>query len=221
MTILDSMAVTRRVVRTAVVSPDSAFGRACRHTLTDGQYHQLLDDGYTTHSFAHEKTLAFALRMQQIGELVQADIDVIDLSCREIIGFRDFIVLGEEKARMYQAVLMPTQLNAKAQEVLVAAGFSPEEFEPSRFFEFRGATGFLAVYLRDPYRQKSGFNGLSQIMMSTAMRIIKGLGVNVVELNDLGDPLMPKARERLIAHYQQAFGAEIVDRSFGDMVIRI
>jgi len=190
-----------------VAAAGNKFWKRTKPTLTEPGFRQLM----------------ISFRAVDLGRSVRANIDVIDLGKKQVVAINDFVIFGDEYADIYQLVIIPPEsFSLQAQKVLLEAGFTADQFEANRINELHWTPGQLAFWIRGEYRKQNdpNFCGLSQVLMSTAARIIKGLGVNTIKVTDIGDRL-DGSRQKLMNHYQSAFGAEVENEVFGEMIIRI
>jgi hypothetical protein len=79
-----------------------------------------------------------------------------------------------------------------------------------------------AYWIRPEYRKKNTDDNkeLFHILMSTAFYFVKGLLVNRLEIRGVGGHNQI-AREKLFRHLSKEFGAEVIDRAAGNMIIEL
>lgn len=218
--------VGAKVSRQVTYAAGTPFWKACRRALTRPEFNRLMDDGFCWHKFPNGQDLLFTFRAQDDGLLVQSNLDVIDPRIKKVVARLDFrVFLEQQRASMDTMVLLPlTGFSAQAQDVLLQAGFTFAEIIPLVFADSRCISKDNEAFcIREEYRAKStpGFVGLSHVLVSTAVRIVKGLGVDRIDSEQVGNPSIPGSRAKLISYYIREFGAEVVDAARGDMVIRI
>ncbi len=216
--------VTARVRKNVEFTPGTPFWKACKRALKKPEFNQLMDKGFCFHKFGGERDLMLTFRAQLVGRLLQANIDVIDPHTKQVVGIFDFEVLGEDEVRACELVIMPqAAFSNPAQEALLQAGFDAEQILPYNFVPLRWPPGQVAFWIREGYRQQddTGFDGLSHVLMSTAVRIAKGLGISRFVLDDVGDPFEGDSRLTMIDYYTREFGAEVASEEHGQLLIRI
>ena len=196
--------------------------------LPPSDFYQLIDRGYCYYKFRNNRDLLFVLRAQKsAGTTVQVNVDAIELSGRRLVALIDFEIFTAKRSAVMEAQvnLDQAELTPEAKQVLLASGFSRAELDPSSYINFRwlpAEDALAAFWIRAGYRGKAnaGDNGLSHILMSTALRFIKCFGVSVVELREIGNDNVAGNRAKLRGYYAREFGAKTVDQP-ENMVIEL
>lgn len=216
-----------KVIHRPAYERGSIFWRSCRAALKNPDFNKLLTSGYCFHKFPNGQDILLTLRAQQLGSLTQVNIDAVDPGTKTVIGILDLQIFagrGSElpKAEIHQMIIMPqTGFTTEAQAALMTAGFTAEEILPYNFVKARWSEGQVAFWIREGHRNKdkSGLTDLSHVLMSTAVRIVKGSGINEIVLDEVGEPDF--SQDILIRYYSTNFGAQVTDEHFGEMVIKI
>ncbi len=204
-----------RVVKNVAFAPGVPFWRACQGSLSAPEFNQLVDLGYCFHKFPNGIDLMFTFRAEQEEEKINVSLDVFDLAAKTLVGILDFDVKLGQGATMHRRLeLWESLFSEGAVRELVRAGFPADDLGPGQML--RQMNFNEAFQIRPDYQQREGqgFDHLSHVMMSTAIRVSKGLGVDILILVEVD-------AGRLQNYYEREFGAEFVGERFGWGMLRI
>lgn len=220
--------IARRVNREVACS-NRAISTRHEQALKKEAFDQLMERGYCFYK-SGSTDLMVTFRAQESGGTIKVNLDVIDPRAKRVVGILDFEVIrklfgfiGKDRAVSMGIEFLPKAVFAEeAARALFQAGFNKEDLKPLNFSALRWPKDHqVGFWVADGYRQKDGtvFSGLSGVLMNTALRIVKGLGIDAFEIENVGMPGKPESTGKLMQYFVRQFGAEVSGP--GSVVIRI
>lgn len=206
-------------VNTRAVCRNQAIAAKAGFALQPDAFARLMEKGYCFFKAGRSDLLMIFREQMSRGE-VKVNLDIIDPRTKRTVGILDFAVsrklfglFGRERAIASGVELLPNAgFSQEAEAILVRHGFKKEELVPSNYSIARWPpVGSVGFWVAEGHRQKDGAadSGFSSILMTTALKIVKGLGIDIFEIEDVGMAGSPESTTKLMKHYAREFGAEI------------
>lgn len=182
--------------------------RAKEKSLPRPEIDALLKKGCCLHTFSGGKKIFFTLRMRNLGNAVQVNIDAIDLRSKKVAGVLDFSIVGKKATASALLVLADTPFSAESKSILAMHGFGANILLPHNFMALRQTPGNVAFWIRTGYRGRnnSGYEGLSNLLCFAAKEFALTQNAAYFTALDVGNPYGCGAQS-LARYYANEFGA--------------